>query len=109
MRENVDPVLAREQATVCKRATCVRLSRGCDCDDMTATNKPVEVTCAQRRLLRNAERGGHAFAYIGARARSGGAAFRCCLRLGELGLLTKRAPFELTEAGRALLRADGKP
>ncbi len=63
----------------------------------------MKLTPAQRRLLEAADKHGHAFADIGARANAGGAIRRCCQSLAKAGLLTPRAPWQLTPAGSELL------
>jgi hypothetical protein len=65
----------------------------------------LKLTQPQRQALRNAQRDGGAFLAIGIRARAGGAYRRMVHRLGDLGLLTKEPPYEITAAGRQALEA----
>lgn len=65
------------------------------------------LTKAQIRALIAARDHGHAFADCGIRSRVGGAYLRMVRRLGDRGLLTKRGPFEITEAGLAVLSRIG--
>lgn len=72
-----------------------------------AAKKPGQpvVTPAQLRLLRHANDHGHAFAGTGTGSRAGGAIRRAVGRLADQGLLTKRAPFQITPAGQSYLAA----
>lgn len=63
----------------------------------------MKLTAAQKRLLETASRSGHALAETGCKSLAGGATRRCALRLADMGLLTRHAPFRLTDAGRNAL------